>query len=109
MLYYINSPGYQIIKIIKVFPNPEIQRHIAKNNMFSAHFYRTKLSQFFFMIFRYIAKQRPFFEIHMCILQIILFLIFLEFQKQLLLIISIIFHCFNYFKSLGLAVLSCYG
>ena len=40
------------------------------------------------MIFRYIAKKRPFFEIHMCILQII-FLIFLDFQKQLLLIILI--------------------
>ena len=55
--------------------------------MFSAHFYRTKLSRIFFMIFRYIAKKRPFFEIHMCILQIILFLIFLEFQNQLILII----------------------
>ena len=42
------------------------------------------------MIFRYIAKKRPFFEMHMCILQIFLFLIYLEFQKQLLLIILII-------------------
>ena len=39
--------------------------------MFSAHFYRTKLSRIFFMIFRYIAKKRPFCEVRMCILQII--------------------------------------
>ena len=42
------------------------------------------------MIFWYIAKKRHFFEIHMYILQIILFLIFLEFKNQLILIIGII-------------------
>ena len=129
MLYYINSPGYQIIKIFKVFPNPEIQRYIAKRNMFSAHFYRTKLSRIFFHDFSMHCQKRPFFEIHMCILQIILFLIFLEFQKQLLLIILIIsivlmissisnpldwrfshvtdsyLNCFNYFNSPGYQII----
>ena len=74
------------------------------------------------MIFRYIAK-KPYFEIHMCVLQIILFLIFLEFQKQLLLIILIIsiisnpldwrfshvtdsyLNYFNYFNSPGYQII----
>ena len=60
MLYYINSPGYQIIKLIKVFPNPEIERYIAKKTCFP-HIFTEQNYRDFFMISRYIAKKRHFF------------------------------------------------
>ena len=123
MLYYVilyqfsRLPNYQNNESLSKSRNSAV--HCQKKHVFRT-FLQNKTIANFFMIFRYIAKKRPFFEIRMCILQIILFLIFLEFQKQLLLIISIIsnpldwrfshvtdsyLNYFNYFNSPGYQII----